>query len=381
MEKLAIIGASYLQLPLIEKAKKRGIATHVFAWQCEDVGEKAADFFYPISIVEKERILSKCREIGIDGICSIASDLAMVTVNYVAEKMNLIGNSPECVEVSTNKHKMRKCFEKHGDPSPKSFLVQSISDLEGVEIDFPVIVKPIDRSGSRGITKLESRNGLETAIEWAKQQGFEKYALVEEFVTGNEYSVEFVSWEGKHHFLALTQKYTTGSPNFIETGHLEPAVVCQDVQEKIVNVVTHALNSLGIQYGASHSELKISDDGEIKIIEIGGRMGGDCIGSSLVEMSTGFDFVNAVIDVALGIEPKIIKSKETIAAIRFVFEQKDIDVWNEILKRAPQLIAEYDIREISDEKVTDSSTRFGYYILTANSFAEIEEYLPRGTKE
>lgn len=381
MKKLAIIGASYLQLPLIEKAKKRGIETHIFAWKCEDVGEKAADFFYPISIVEKERILSKCREIGIDGICSIASDLAMVTVNYVAEKMNLIGNSSECVEVSTNKHKMRKCFEKHGDPSPKSFLVQSVSDLEGIEIDYPVIVKPIDRSGSRGITKLESRDGLETAIEWAKQQGFEKYALVEEFVTGNEYSVEFISWEGKHHFLALTQKYTTGSPNFIETGHLEPAEVCKDVQEKIINVVTHALNSLGIQYGASHSELKISDDGEIKIIEIGGRMGGDCIGSSLVEMSTGFDFVNAVIDIALGIEPKIIKSKELIAAIRFVFEQKDIDVWNEILKRAPQLIAEYDIREISDEKVTDSSTRFGYYILTANSFAEIEEYLPKGTKE
>ena len=90
---LAIIGASYLQLPLIEKAKEMGYTTHVFAWAANDVGEKAADYFYPISIVEKEEILTKCREIGICGICSIASDLAMVTVSYVAEALGLPGNT------------------------------------------------------------------------------------------------------------------------------------------------------------------------------------------------------------------------------------------------------------------------------------------------
>ena len=84
MKKLAIIGASYLQEPLIEKAKSMGIETHVFAWAAGDVGEKSADYFYPISIVEKDEILKRCREIGIDGICTIASDLAVITVNYVA---------------------------------------------------------------------------------------------------------------------------------------------------------------------------------------------------------------------------------------------------------------------------------------------------------
>ena len=96
MAKLAIIGASYLQLPLIKKAKARGIETHVFAWNCGDVVEKEADFFYPISIIEKKQILDKCKEIGVHGICSIASDLAIVTVNYVAEHMNLVGNSIAC---------------------------------------------------------------------------------------------------------------------------------------------------------------------------------------------------------------------------------------------------------------------------------------------
>ena len=104
MKKLAIIGASYLQNPLIVKAKEMGLETHVFAWKSGDIGEKTADYFYPISIVEKKKILDKCLEIGIDGICSIASDLASITVNYVAMEMGLVGNSLVCTEKSTNKH-------------------------------------------------------------------------------------------------------------------------------------------------------------------------------------------------------------------------------------------------------------------------------------
>ena len=159
--KLAIIGASYLQEPLIQKAKSRGIETHVFAWAAGDVGEKSADYFYPISITEKDEILEKCREIGVDGICTIASDLAAVTVGHVANGLGLIGNPMEAVNVSTNKHLMRQCFEKNGDPSPKSIQVTSVNDLDGIALEYPIIVKPVDRSGSRGITKLETAEGLE----------------------------------------------------------------------------------------------------------------------------------------------------------------------------------------------------------------------------
>lgn len=145
-KKIAIIGASYLQLPLIQKAKELGYETHVFAWKANDVGEKVADYFYPISIVEKERILKKCREIGICGICSIASDLAVITVNYVAEELGLNGNSLETTDVSTNKYLMRQIFKKNGDPSPKSMKVDLDTDLDKINIIYPVIVKPTDRS-------------------------------------------------------------------------------------------------------------------------------------------------------------------------------------------------------------------------------------------
>ena len=382
MKKLGIIGASYLQEPLIQKAKAMGIETHVFAWAAGDVGEKIADYFYPISIVEKEEILSKCKEIGIDGICSIASDLAAITVNYVAAGMNLTGNTLECTEVSTNKHAMRKCFEENGDPSPKSIYVESINDLENVELRYPIIVKPVDRSGSRGITKLMSSEGLAEAIENAKAQGFDKHALVEEFATGQEYSVEFISWQGEHHFLAMTKKYTTGAPHFIETAHLEPAPVSDAKLEEVKAVVSHALNSLQIKNGASHSELKISEDGRIAIIEIGGRMGGDCIGSDLVQLSSGVDFVKAVIQVALGEEPDLTKhNAKSQAAIRFVFSKEDVEVLNRIKKEHLECIVREDIQKVTEVEVTDSSTRFGYYLLCSNEVGVLEKYLPKHMEE
>lgn len=376
MKKIAIIGASYLQLPLIIKAKERNIETHVFAWEAGDIGEKEADYFYPVSIIEKEEILAKCREIGIDGVCSIASDLAAVTVNYVADHMELIGNTPFCAEASTNKHKMRQCFDKNGDPSPKSIQVETGRDLKKEELAYPVIVKPVDRSGSRGITKVEEEQDLEAAIKRAKEQSFQKYALVEEYVTGQEYSVEYLSWEGEHTFLSLTEKYTTGAPHFIETAHMEPAVVDTPMLEKIKNVVSRALTGLGILYGASHSEIKVSRTGSVKIIEIGGRMGGDCIGSSLVELSTGFDFVNAVIDVSLGIKPQINIAQNKIAAVRFILSGEDLHVLEKLKAEHPEILLEENVKELGKEEVTDSGNRFGYFVFASETREEIEQYLP-----
>lgn len=375
MKKLAIIGASYLQNPLIIKAKSMGIETHVFAWAANDIGEKSADFFYPISITEKEEILKKCIEIKIDGICSIASDLAVVTVNYVAVNMGLVGNSLECTRCSTNKYYMRECFRKNGDPSPRSILVESIKDIEGKMLQYPIIVKSIDRSGSRGITKLENSDGLNNAISYAIQQGFVKKALVEEFVSGDEYSIECISWKGTHYFLAMTKKYTTGAPHFIEMGHLEPAPVNDELLRKVKQIVFRALNSLKIVNGASHTEVKI--DGEkINIIEIGGRMGGDCIGSHLVEMSTGIDFVKAVIQIALNEKPDLHQNHiGKVAAIRYIFNKEDVQSFNKIKAEHPEYIIASQVEDLFDKEVTDSSNRYGYYLLMADTVLELEKYL------
>ena len=375
---IAIIGASYLQLPLIKKAKKMGYVTHVFAWKANDVGEYEADFFYPISIVEKDQILEKCREIGIDGICSIASDLGIITVNYVAQNLGLISNDLECTSKSTNKHLMRECFEENGDPSPKSVLVKSINDLKGIDLEYPLIVKPLDRSGSRGITKVFDYNELEDAIIKAEAEGFEKSALIEEFAEGNEYSVESISWEGSHTVLAITKKYTTGSPNFVETGHLEPSDVSDEIADRVIEITKHALDSLGIKYGASHTELKIDEEGNIKLIEIGGRMGGDMIGSDLVRLTTGYDFVKAVIDVSLGKKPEeFIDVKRENAAVKFIFSKKDLNLFNKTKQKKRIEIVDYQIEDNLNDVVTDSSNRHGYFIMISSYRKSLENILKR----
>lgn len=364
MKNIAIIGASYLQLPLIEKAKEMGYVTHVFAWEANDIGEKVADYFYPISIVEKEKILKICKENNICGICSIASDLAVITVNYVAEKMNLIGNSMKSTEKSTNKHLMRKTFEQNGDPSPKSILVDQFTNIRNLELKFPIIIKPTDRSGSRGIYKLEKEDKIQECIEKAKKESFEKKVLIEEFAEGQEYSVEYISFKGKHYFLALTQKYTTGAPNFIETRHMQPAQIDNEILEKIKIIIQHALDSLEIKNGASHSEIKITDDGKINIIEIGARMGGDCIGSDLVRYSTGYDFVKMVIQVACNIEPDFTKVCEPISVESvFIFNEKDVKDFNDLKNKKPEKILKIvDMNLENIGTTTDSSNRAGCYI-------------------
>ncbi len=361
-KKLAIIGAALFQHPLILKAKDMGIETHVFAWAAGDPGEKMADVFYPISIREKEEILEECRKIGIDGIISIASDLAMETVNYVAEKMGLPGNTIEATSISTNKHLMRKAFEANGDPSPRSILVDSATDIDSIDLEFPMIVKPTDRSGSRGVHKVQDRSQLRNAIFRAREYSFENKAVVEEFVEGDEYSIEYMSYEGEHWFLAATQKITTGAPFFIETGHRQPAPLSDEMLEKIKSISEHALETLQLRNGAAHIELKVEGD-RIRIIEIGGRMGGDFIGSDLVPLSTGYDFVKAVIQAALGIKPEEPQiEKYEYAGVNFIMTADDVVTYEQFKREHPGTILREHIDSDFSDAVTDSSNRHGYYI-------------------
>ena len=373
MEKIVIIGANDFQNPLILKAKEMGFETHVFAWRDGAIGEKTADYFYPISIVEKEKILEICQKIHPIAIVSIASDLAAITVNFLSRNLHLPSNSERNVLISTNKYEMRKAFQRAGVSTPQFLGADNNSDMnEIVKMKLPVIVKPTDRSGSRGITKLESWEGLRSAISEAVENSFEKKAIVEEYLKGDEYSCECVSFNGEHHFLAITQKFTTGAPHFIETGHIEPSGLENEQIERVKKIVFAGLNALEITNGASHSEVKIDAEGNVHIIEIGGRMGGDCIGSDLVPLSTGYDFLKMVIYCAIGKSPELKRSKDTsVAVIRFIFTEDDYKNFCEIKKNYPEKIYRAsDIKLEPEHKVIDSSSREGFYILKCDSREE-----------
>ncbi|MFZ4796163.1 MAG: ATP-grasp domain-containing protein [Bacteroidia bacterium] len=360
MKKIAIIGASYLQLPLVRKAKELGIETHCFAWEEGAVCKKNADFFYPISIIDKEKILELCQQIGIDGITSIASDAAVPTICYVAEEMGLIGNLYIDALVATDKYQMRQRFSENNVRSPRFVIADDNYSIENFQ--FPLIVKPTDRSGSRGVLKIENELDLKDAVARAKKESFSNQAIIEEYITGSEVSVETITWQGTHYILAITDKVTTGEPYFVELEHHQPSQLSTDIQDKIKSETIKALNALNINYGASHSEFKITNKGEVYAIEVGARMGGDFIGSNLVQLSTGYDFVSGVIDVSLGSFTPPVLDDMKYSGVYFLCE--------ETRKILPIIQNANNYKEIVEAETTNnelvsiqcSADRSGYFI-------------------
>lgn len=359
---LAIIGASYLQKPLVEKAKEMGLYTMCFAWADGAVCKDVADEFYSISIVEKEEILKICKSKQIDGICTIASDVAAPTVAYVANAMELVGNAYESAVTANNKGLMRNAFAQHSIPCPWFKEISSITDLADITLNFPLIVKPVDRSGSLGVTRVENIDQLRNAIDCAINNSFSKRAMVEQFVEGREISVEFISYNGVHYPLQITDKVTTGAPHFVELEHHQPSTLPSDIKDRIYSITKNAINSLGLTNGATHTEFKITPNGDIFIIESGGRMGGDFIGSDLVQLSTGYDFLKGVIDVALGqfTEPALTENK--CSGVYFLC--KETEYLLPIFTKAMQMpeIKKFEISSQYLKNVTCSADRCGYMI-------------------
>lgn len=372
-KKIAIIGANEFQNPLILKAKELGYETHVFSSPFGKVGERTADFFYPISIFDNEGILDKCKEIGPDAITTIASDAAVPSLVHVAASLGLPANEEKDILKYTNKFEMRKALKEAGIKVPTFYRARSIDDLE--KFDFPLIVKPTDRAGSMSIHKVDNKNDLEKAILESVDASFEGCAIVEGVILGDEYSCETISYKGKHRILAVTKKYTTGFPHCIETGHIEPSGLNETALQNLEDIVPRVLDALGIKNSPAHIEFKVDRDDEINIIEVGGRMGGDSIGSHLVPLSTGYDFLKMTLDVALGIEPDFVKTRHhKYALVKFIFDSKDIDIMNRIIEKYPDIVVEQSDIEDMDGDIVDNASRYGYYILAFDD-EEIKNYL------
>ncbi|MGQ1785701.1 ATP-grasp domain-containing protein [Saccharicrinis sp. GN24d3] len=361
-KKLAIIGAGYLQKPLVLKAKELGLEVHCFAWEEGAVCKPLADCFYPISTTDKNAILKECLKINIDGITTIATDIAVPSVNFVAQQMGLIGNGDCNSLVLTNKYRMRQVFDRNQIRLPKFVRINESSPVfKEDSFRYPLIVKPVDRSGSRGVKKVDESSGLELAIKTAQKESFVNDCIVEEYIEGDEVSVEAISWKGKHYVLAITDKETTGSPYFVEVAHHQPSRLPQKIQSNIIQETEKCLTALGVKNGASHSEFRIDPKGDVFVIEVGARMGGDFIGSDLVELSTGYDFLKGVIDVSLGYFTTPKKTYNKCSGVYFLSKERS-HLQPEITSGTEKYIVKAQMTNPEIRCLTCSDDRSGYLI-------------------
>lgn len=299
-DKIAVIGANEPLIPFYRQAKALGYEVIGIAIEKGSVCQKYCDRFYPVSFADKDAVVDVCRNEKVAGIISFSLESALPTVVYVAQKLGLVSNSEESIKLTQSKFAQRQALEKAGIPVPKYYLIENRADLDKVDCRFPVIVKPVDSGGSQGICKIEDKAKLEEAYNYAISFSRTAKAIIEEYIDGREFSVEFISHQGKHYFLQITDKVTSGAPRFVEMQHHQPANIPESVWNRIKEMVEFALTALKIENSASHTEIKWNSNDELFIIETGARMGGDYISSDLVRLSTGYDFVEGAIKLAVG---------------------------------------------------------------------------------
>lgn len=301
MDKIMILGASVYQVPLIRTAKRMGLYTVVSSMPGAYPGFDYADKAYYVNTVDKEAILDICRKEGISGICTSGTDVAVATIGYVNDQMGLSGISEEAANKACDKFRMKEAFAEGNVAASRYVRVTSLDEAyEAAEkIGYPVVVKCVDSSGSRGINVVDRREDLKGAYDEAVRYSRKDYVLIESKLSGHEIGVDGMVVNGELILLAPHEKFTykfRGAT--MPAGHAFPYKCSDKVYNEIAEQITRATNSLGIDNTAFNSDVFIDGD-DVYIIEMGGRAGATCI-PELISIYYGFDFYEQMINNALG---------------------------------------------------------------------------------
>jgi len=318
MKKILIIGASILQLPAIKKAKELGYYVGVIDYNPEAIGIPLADEYFNVSTIDIDGVAEVAQAFKPQGIMTLATDMPMRSIAAACERVGLVGISMDTAIKSTDKGEMIKAFAECGVEHPWFFIAKNKEELEDVKdkISFPCIMKPTDNSGSRGVVLVDSLEKLCEYYSYTESSSRSGAVIIEEYMVGQEVSVEIIVLDGVPHVLAVTDKLTTGAPHFVEMGHSQPSRLPHSDVEKIKDLACRAVKAVGIEFGPAHVEIMNTPTGP-KMVELGARMGGDCITTHLVPLSTGVDMVEATIKIACGETPDVERKFEKGSAIRY----------------------------------------------------------------
>lgn len=297
--KIAIIGSGRMAWIMIRNAHEMGLLTHCFSNVEPDYIHDEVDVFHNISIFEKDKIVEICKSEAIKGVIA-TTELTVAIAAYVAEKIGTPGITYQNALFITDKFRNRMvCRDIYELSQPAFYRIYSESGLDTIDCKYPVIVKPTGKGGKKGITVVNNPLDLHSAYQYAKDNSGEAPVIIEQFIGGGkEYSVETLSFKGKHYVIQITEKITSGPPHCVELGHHQPADISEDMIEKVKTAISKGLTAIGVDNSTCHTEIKIVDD-KIYLIEFNARPGGDHIAWPLTELSTGYNIIKGAISIAL----------------------------------------------------------------------------------
>ncbi|WP_028585078.1 ATP-grasp domain-containing protein [Desulfogranum mediterraneum] len=305
-KKILLLGGSYFQVPSIKYAKDAGYHVVTCDYLPDNPGHKYADEYYNVSTTDMEAVLELASRLKIDGILAYASDPAALTAAYVAEKLGLPSNPYRSVEILSRKDLFRAFLRSHGFNAPLFCSVKTLDEAKKalLKVKYPVVVKPVDSSGSKGVTKLSDTSELQHAFEYALHFSRDHSVIIEEFVCKKGAQVGgdgFVS-NGLLSFRCFgDQVVDTNCNPYVPVGMTFPSKISCELQEQVHTEIQRALSLLGFKFGAINLEVMIDKNDDIYLMEIGPRSGGNCL-PEIISIATGIDMVKYAVEYALGYE-------------------------------------------------------------------------------
>lgn len=305
MKKLLFLGGAMQQIPAIQCAKDMGYYVITCDYLPDNPGHRYADEYYNVSTTDLEGVLNLAKKLNIDGIVAYASDPAAPTAAYVSEKMGLPGNPYESVKILTEKDLFRNFLAEHGFNTPKAHgyktYEEALKDINSYR--FPVMVKPVDSSGSKGVVKIENATQLKDAVTEALLYSRGKRFIIEEFIVKKGYQVsgDGFSVNGKLAFTSYGNELYSGNGtrDYVALGEFWPSLLTNNIKKKVDDELQRLITALGMKTSAYNIEVILDKDDNVYVLELGPRNGGSYI-PQLIQYATGVDLIKYTIKAALG---------------------------------------------------------------------------------
>lgn len=314
-KKLLLLGGSRYLLPVIEAAKQLGIYTISCDYLPDNIAHKYSDEYRNVSIIDKEAVLAAARELQVDGVMSFACDPGVVTAAYVAEKMGLPScGSYESVCILQNKGLFRQFLTKHGFTVPAAKGYTRIEDAlnDTALFHWPVIVKPTDSAGSKGVTRVDNPTALEESIRYALSFSHCDEFIIEDFIEKKGFSsdTDCFSVDGKLQFVSFSsQRFDESAENpYTPSAYSWPASISPAHQQELTGELQRLLTLLHMGTSIYNVETREGTDGRAYIMEVSPRGGGNRL-AEMLRYATGVDLVTNAVRAAVGLPTEGVEQK------------------------------------------------------------------------
>lgn len=385
MKKIMLLGGIRYLLPVIKAAHEQGYYVITADYIPDNIAHKFSDEYVDVSIIDKEAVLKVAREKQIDGIMSFGVDPGVVSASYVQNQMGVPSFGPfESVEILQNKDKFRAFLTEHGFNVPKAKGYTNAADamVDASIWDYPIIVKPTDAAGSKGVTRVDNAEQLKAAVDYAFDKSISGHIIIEDFIekAGCSSDTDSMSVDGKLVFTSFcTQRFDLNASNpYTPAAYSWPSTFTAEQEDYLTSEIQRLITLLGLKTVVYNIETRIGTNGKPYIMELTPRGGGNRL-CEMLRYATGVDMITAITRAMVGdpIEPISQKPYKGHWAEIILHADKD-GVFDhlEISKNLPAEIVEEDLWVKKGDKVESfegANNAIGTLVLKFQSAEELEK--------